>query len=198
MKTVRYGPYSTSETTLAKRILPDIQPWSIVLMDKHFLAYDFLWDIHSQGAGFLVRVPNNVNSKVIETFAPGDEVVEIPIPRYYRKRRPDMPRVWRLRQITYEIEGCDEIFRLFTPIFDEDATHDELKVLYHDRWELETTLDEIKTRLCDCATINRAVIFRSKTPNRVVQELYGLLIAYNVIRKTMRILSSKRTSRHND
>jgi hypothetical protein len=96
-----------------------------------------------------------------------------------------MPRVWKLRQITYEIEGCDETFRLFTPILDEDATHDEFKALYHDRWESETTLDEIKTHLCDCATVNRAVIFRSKTPDRVVQELYGLLIAYNVIRKTM-------------
>ncbi|GAG09075.1 unnamed protein product, partial [marine sediment metagenome] len=53
------------------------------------------------------------------------------------------------------------------------------------RWEDETIIDEIKTHLCDCATVNRPVVFRSKTPDRVVQELWGMLIAYNAVRKTM-------------
>lgn len=77
-------------------------------------------------------------------------------------------------------------------------THDELANLYHDRWESETVFDEIKTHLCECpegrvlrrsgrrgATVNRPAVFRSKTPDRVVQELLGMLTAYNAIRKTI-------------
>jgi len=77
-------------------------------------------------------------------------------------------------------------------------TREELADLYHDRWEDETIFDEIKTHLCDCpegrvlqwsgrrgATVNRPVVFRGKTPDRVVQELWGMLIAYNAVRKTM-------------
>jgi hypothetical protein len=185
MRAIQHGPYSTGEMPLSEQMLPDINAKSIILMDKNFLAYDFLWDVCGRGAEFLVRVKKNIKPKVLKTIASGDEIVEVSIPRYYRKRRPDMPRVWKLRQITYEIEGSDEIFRLFTPILDETATHAEFKALYHERWDSETTLDEIKTHLCDCTTVNRPVIFRSKTPDRVVQELYGLLIAYNAIRKAM-------------
>jgi hypothetical protein len=76
--------------------------------------------------------------------------------------------------------------RLLTDLMPESGfTHDELADLYHDRWEEETINDEIKTHLCECATVNRPVVFRSQTPDRVVQELWGMLTAYNAVRKTM-------------
>lgn len=91
-----------------------------------------------------------------------------------------------MRQITCRPEGGEEDIRLFTTLLDPgEISKDELARLYHDRWEEETIMDEIKTHLCDCATVNRAVTFRSKTPDRVEQELYGMLIAYDAVRKTM-------------
>lgn len=181
-----HGPYRKGEMTLARELLPKIPRNSIVLMDKNFLAYEFLWDIDQRGEKFVVRQKDSIKPRVIKTFGPGDELVEVTIPRYFRKRRPDMPRTWALRRITYRVEGMDEEFRLFTNLTDpQEAKKEHLGMLYHDRWEEETTLDEIKTHLCDCTTVNRPVVFRSKKPERVIQELYGLMIAYNAVRKTM-------------
>ena len=60
-----------------------------------------------------------------------------------------------------------------------------LAELYHERWEEEGAFDEVKTHLCDCTQVNRPVMFRSKTPERVEQELYGLFIAHNAVRMIM-------------
>lgn len=186
VESLSHGPYRKGEMTLARELLPKIPRNSILLMDKNFLAYEFLWDIDQRGEKFVVRQKNNIKPRVIRTLGPGDDLVEVTIPRYFRKKRPDMPRKWILRRITYRIEGVDEEFRLFTNLTDpQEANKEQLSALYHDRWEEETTLDEIKTHLCDCTTVNRPVVFRSKKPERVIQELYGLMIAYNAVRKTM-------------
>ena len=95
--------------------------------------------------------------------------------------------------ITYRPKGADEDIRLITDLMPESGfTHDELANLYHDRWESETILDEIKTHLCECATVNRPVVLRSKTPDRVVQELLGMLTAYNAIRKTIHVAARRK------
>ena len=78
------------------------------------------------------------------------------------------------------------LVQLFTTILDPQAlAREEVARLYHERWECENTIDEIKTHLCGCTTVNRPVVFRSQSPQGVEQELYGLLIAYNAIRKLM-------------
>lgn len=77
-------------------------------------------------------------------------IVEVEIPRYYRKKRPDMPRTWRLRMISYIPEGGTETIRLLTTLLDPGIPRDEIAALYHDRWEVETVFDEIKTHLADC------------------------------------------------
>jgi len=72
------------------------------------------------------------------------------------------------------IEGAEPVYRLITTILDpEAAPAAELAALYHDRWEIETTLDELKTHLRGAR-----IILRSKTPDLVRQEFYGLLLAH--------------------
>lgn len=181
----RHGPYRSSEIGLARQLLPDIPVGSLVLFDRNFLAYDFLWDLHRCGSDFLVRVPDNIKPCLIRRLGSGDAIVEVDIPRHYRKERPDMPRTWILRMISYRPEGSSETIRLFTTLQDPKVAKEELARLYHDRWEEETVTDEFKTHLCGCATVNRAVVFRSQKPERVEQEWYGLLIAHNAVRKTM-------------
>ena len=53
----------------------------------------------------------------------------------------------------------------------------ELCVLYHERWELELGYDEVKTEMLD-----REESIRSKSPQAVAQELFGILLAYNLVR----------------
>ena len=177
----RHGPYRTGEIHLARALLPQIAAGVLVLLDRNFLAYDFLWDLHRGGRDFLVRVPKKIKPRLLRRLSSGDAIVEVTIPRWYRHLRPDMP----LRMISYRPAGSKETIRLFTTLTDPAIPRDELAALYHERWEEETVIDEIKTHLCGCHTVDQAVVFRSRTPLRVEQEWYGLLLAYNAVRKVM-------------
>ena len=74
--------------------------------------------------------------------------------------------------------GAESIYRLTTTILDPArAPAPELAALYHDRWEIETALDELKTHLRGAQ-----IVLRSKTPELVRQEFYGLLMAHFAIR----------------
>jgi hypothetical protein len=181
----RHGPYRNSEISLARQLLPDIPLGSLVLLDRGFRAYDFIWDLHRRGSDFLLRIPDNIRPRLIRRLGSGDAIVEVDIPRHYRTERPDMPKTWILRMISYHPEGSSATIRLFTTLQDPQVPKEGLASLYHDRWEEETVTDEFKTHLCGCATVNHAVVFRSQKPERVEQEWYGLLIAHNAVRKTM-------------
>ena len=79
------------------------------------------------------------------------------------------------------VEGAEPIYRLVTSILDhEKAPAKELAALYHERWEIETALDELKTHLRGAK-----IVMRSKTPDLVRQEFYGLLMAHFAIRGLM-------------
>ena len=97
-----------------------------------------------------------------------------------RKRRKAIP----VRVIEYRLQGipnAETIYRLITTILDpEQAPAQELAALYHERWEIEITLDELKTHLRGAQ-----IVLRSKTPELVQQEFYGLLMAHYAIRGLM-------------
>jgi len=86
--------------------------------------------------------------------------------------------------IDYRLEGIEDsepIYRLATTILDPGkAPASELAALYHERWEIETAFDELKTHLRGAK-----IVLRSKTPDLVRQEFYGLLMAHFAIRGLM-------------
>jgi len=80
-----------------------------------------------------------------------------------------------------DVQGSEPLYRLITTILDhEQAPAKELAALYHERWEIETTLDELKTHLRGAQ-----IVLRSKTPELVRQEFFGLLMAHFAIRGLM-------------
>ena len=89
-----------------------------------------------------------------------------------------------VRVIEYVLEGAPDtepFYRLLTTILDtEKAPAHELAALFHERWEIETALDELKTHLR-----GSRIILRSKTPALVKQEFYGFLLAHYAIRGLM-------------
>ena len=201
IRAARWSRYRKAEVDLVRDIVSEIAPGTLSLLDSGLFAYDLLWGIRARAASFLARLGAQAKPKVLRELGPGDAIVEVTLRSYHRKRHRDMPRKWTLRMITYRPEEADEDIRLLTDLMpgalapdvgparcagpESGFTHEELADLYHDRWEEETIIDEIKTHLCECATVNRPVVFRSKTPDRVMQELWGMLIAYNAVRKTM-------------
>jgi IS4 transposase len=89
-----------------------------------------------------------------------------------------------VRVIEYRLEGvadAEPIYRLITSILDpQQARAEELAALYHERWEIETALDELKTHLRGAR-----IVLRSKTPELVRQEFYGLMMAHFAVRGLM-------------
>ena len=89
-----------------------------------------------------------------------------------------------VRVIEYTLEGvanAEPIYRLLTSILDPDqAPAEELAALYHERWEIETALDELKTHLR-----GSKIVLRSKTPDLVRQEFYGLMMTHFAVRGLM-------------
>jgi hypothetical protein len=62
----------------------------------------------------------------------------------------------------------------------------EIVALYHERWEIELGYDEVKTVMLD-----REETTRSKTPRGVTQELWGLALAYNLVRLEMERIAAE-------
>ena len=90
----------------------------------------------------------------------------------------------QVRVIEYALDGDEEaesVYRLMTTILDAKAAPArDLAALYVERWEIETAFDEFKTHLR-----GRTVVLRSKTPELVIQEFYGLLLAHYAVRALM-------------
>jgi IS4 transposase len=81
----------------------------------------------------------------------------------------------------HKVPGSEPIYRLITTILDPvQAPAQELAALYHERWKIETSLDELKTHLRGAQ-----IVLRSKTPELVEQEFWGLLLAHFAIRGLM-------------
>jgi len=89
-----------------------------------------------------------------------------------------------VRVIEYQIPGFRPC-RLITSILEPKISAKELIIHYHKRWDVEISFDEIKTHQCATLRGQMPTIFRSKKSELVEQELYGMLIAYNLLRDLM-------------
>jgi hypothetical protein len=174
-----FGPYDT-EHVYAADLWSSVPEDSVVLVDRAFLAANILMPLEERGRHWLTRATSRFRGSVVEKLGPGDEVVEVEVSREARRKNPSLPRTWRLRAIRYQRRGFQPQ-TLLTSLLDPKAyPRDEIVALYHERWELEIGYDEIKTDM-----LARYEALRSKTPEAVRQELWGLLLAYNLVRLEM-------------
>jgi hypothetical protein len=170
------GPYAVSEVTLVKDVLPALGPGMLLLADRGFFGFD-LWMAASQtGADLLFRTKNNQRLEVKERLPDGSFVSLIyPSPDDLRAGVGGVT----VRVVEYTVTGSSELIRLVTSILDwAKAPALELAALYHERWEVETIFDEIKTHLK-----GSKITLRSKTPNLVRQEFWALMIAHWSLRE---------------
>jgi hypothetical protein len=176
----RMDKYKTDEITLAGAVVPALRKGMLCLADRFFPAYH-LWRKAAQtGADLLWRVRKNARLEVDKRLADGSY-----LSRIYRStpdRRNGRKAVVRVIEYRLkDVPGAEWIYRLITTILDPKlATAKELAALYHERWEIETALDELKTHLRGAQ-----IVLRSKTPELVQQEFYGLLMAHFAIRGLM-------------
>lgn len=179
-----FAPYGRGEITLALRMPADLPKGARVLLDRYFNAWQLLLGLREAGQHFLVRAKEGMTGSVRAVLGPGDRLVEMRIPSALRRRCPWLPQTVLVREISARIQGTP--FRFFTSLLDASTYRAvELVMLYAERWQGEIALDEIKTHPCGATPVSRPVIFRSKTSRRVLQEAYGLVLAYNLVRSLM-------------
>ena len=176
------GAWTTGEITLAESLWEKVPDQSVTILDRGFLSYALLYRLHATGTErhWLIRAKANLKWRVVKKLASNDSLIEITVPRSLRRNSPDLPETLQVRTVRYRRRG----FRpktLLTSLLDSKAyPASELATLYHERWELELGFDEIKTH-----TLEREEALRSRAPERVLQEVGGLAIAYNLVRLHM-------------
>lgn len=173
--------YQTGETTLAKRVLPRLQKGMLCLADRNFFGFSLWQQAQATGADLLWRMKKNMRMACEQRLADGSYLSHLyPSERDWRRKTNGLP----VRIIDYRLEGiadAEPIYRLATTILDPtQAPATELAALYHQRWEIENAFDELKTHLRGAQ-----MVLRSKAPDLVRQEFYGLMMAHFAIRGLM-------------
>lgn len=129
---------------------------------------------------WLIRAKTRVRRRTVEKLGKGDELVELSVSSEARRKDPTLPKTYVARLIDYQRPGFGPQ-KLITSLTDTRRYPSAAIVaLYHERWELELGYDEIKTELLD-----RRESIRSKSPDGIEQEIWGLLLSYNLVRLCM-------------
>ena len=177
----RMADYGTSEIALAKTVLPGLTKGMLCLADRGFFGFEMWKQASATGANLLWRVRRNIVLSCEKRLPDGSYLSRI-YPSQQDQRRSRNGVVVRIVEYRLEgVEGAEPLYRLATTIQDRElAPAAELAALYHERWEIETAFDELKTHLRGAK-----IVLRSKTPDLVRQEFYGLLMAHFAVRGLM-------------
>ena len=177
----RLGGFAEGETTLAHEALPALRPGMLCLADRQFFGHALWQEAAATGADLLWRVKRNLRLAREARLADGSYLTTVYPSEKDRRHRTGGNRV---RVVEYRLEGvagAEPLYRLVTTILDPAAAPAaELAALYHERWEIEGALDELKTHLRGAR-----MVLRSKTPELVRQEFWGLLLAHFAVRGLM-------------
>jgi len=177
----RLGACATGETTLAAEVMAALQKGMLCLADRNFFGFRLWNQARAGGADLLWRIKKNLRLPVDKPLP--DRSYLSRIYSSERERRHQTHGVI-VRVIDYRLQGvadAEPLYRLVTTILDPAAAPaEELAALYQERWEIEGALDELKTHLRGAQ-----IVLRSKTPDLVRQEFYGLLLAHFAVRGLM-------------
>jgi hypothetical protein len=187
---VAFGPYSgkkTGEHSLARQLWPQLPNDSLVIVDKGFTDYGLFYRLSHDDDGsvasrkhWLVRAKKNLRWKTLKVFGEGDELIELSISSHARAKDPALPKTMVARAIRYQINGYQPQTVLTSMVDPEHYPPTEVAALYHERWEIELGYDEVKTHM-----LERQEALRSNKAEGVKQEIWGILVAYNLVRKEM-------------
>jgi hypothetical protein len=177
----RMAPYATDEITLAQQVVPALQKGMFCLADRFFPSYR-LWQAAAKtGADLLWRTRQNARLDVDQRLPDGSSLSRLYASTSDRRKQRNAITVRAIDYCLQDVPGAEPVYRLITTILDpERAPAKELAALYHERWEIETALDELKTHWRGAQSV-----LRSKAPELVAQEFYGLLMAHFAIRGLM-------------
>jgi hypothetical protein len=185
-----FAGFRAPERDLARQLFASLQPGMLMLADRGFYSYRMWQDAARTGADLLWRAPASVNLQIIQPLPDGSYLSILPDPKVRQRRYTQMTRGRGyveeqtgipVRVVEYEIpdrNGKDEVYCLITTLTDpEEVTAIELAAAYQQRWEFESSLDELEIH-----QRGPARILRSKSAEMVKQEIWALLLTHYAIR----------------
>jgi hypothetical protein len=190
---VAYGPYAgkgTGERSLMMSLLQRLHPANLLFMvDAGLYSFAMMWQIQQQDCAFLVKVSSHPHLPVLKRLADGSYLSEMKGKLPDAERSTDRRNAWRhetltVRVITFQMAGFRPT-RLVTNLLEASIHAREFVFQYHKRWDIELCFDEIKTHQCATLRGQMPTLFRSKRPDLVEQELYAMMLLYNLLRELM-------------
>jgi Transposase DDE domain/Insertion element 4 transposase N-terminal len=174
------GACSDGENTLAGQLVDRLQPGMLLLADRGFCGYPLWSRAAATGADLLWRAKSTMKPRHLETLTDGTWLAELrPGGNAGRTAEPLVVRV-----IDYTLDDGrpnSETYRLLSTLVDPDeAPAVELAAAYAQRWEIEAVFDELKTH-----QRGPRIVLRSKSPDLVLQEIWGHLCCHYAIRALM-------------
>ncbi|MBM4369986.1 MAG: IS4 family transposase [Deltaproteobacteria bacterium] len=184
----RFGPWSTGEQDLATELWPAVPDKSLTILDRGFVNYRVFARLVASGIDrhVMVRMRADMKYDRVEVLPDGTEIALLRPCSEAIRQEPDIAPSMTVRIIHYQHQGGIPS-RLCVTLLDPALyPAKELIQLYHDRWEIEIAYDELKTHM-----LHRKESLRSKKPEGVEQEVWGLLLAYNLVRREMLLVAAK-------
>ena len=172
------GSMDQGELTLAAQLQGLDQ--TLTVFDRAYFSAAFLlrWQDGSQ-RHWLMRAKDNLRHEVVQQLSPHDQIIRMPVSQRARQLNPQLPSHWQARLITAVVAG--KARRYITSLLDWRAySAQTLAQMYRQRWEIELAFRDIKQSLHGAQAV-----LRSKQPDLVKQEVWGLLIAHVLLRRWM-------------
>jgi hypothetical protein len=192
------GPCNGGERELAEQILPSVQPDMLITADRNFYSFDLWGKFRSTGADLLWRVNSNLRLPVLRWLSDGSYLSVVCRPRIPGRQREELIRrakrgdevnaeeVHLVRVVEYDVpdregNGSGELICVMTSVLEPvDATAEQIAAAYHERWECEGLIAEVKTH-----QRGPARVLRSQSPDMVRQEIWAFLLAHYGVRRLM-------------
>ncbi len=176
IRAAAFGAYTTGELSYAHDLRAAAPDHSLTIFDRAYYSAAFLWAWQQAGEQrhWLMRAKSSLRYEVIRPLGEGDVWVRLPVSPQARRQHPHLPAFWEARLII-----CPSGRRYLTSLADPIRyPADQIAACYRERWEIELGFREIKQGMLASDTV-----LRSKRPAMVRQEVWGILIAYNLLRR---------------
>lgn len=180
---VRMGGWRVSETAMGLELVSSLKPNMLCLADRLFYGFEMWSKAAKTGADLLWRVQKSIPLPRLHTFKDRSYLSEVRPRSTEKKKVRERSIPVRVVEFDATVRGRVEHYRLITTLLDpRQATAMDLAKLYAQRWKIETVFDEIKNERRKGGS---AVALRSKRPDLVKQDFYGLLLAHFGVRSLM-------------
>jgi hypothetical protein len=178
---IAFGQYGQNEMLYAKPLIERIVDHSLTVFDRGFLCAEILLGLTMAGEQrhYLIPAKSNTKWELISGTA-DDGLVRMRVSPQARAKAPHLPEHWTARAVRMvSANGKERI--LLTSLLDRRRFKaEDLAECYRRRWEIETSYRELKQSM-----LGDALTLRSQHPEGITQEIWGALVAYNLVRLEM-------------